>query len=106
MNNKYGFTQEEFEESLIPGTSEYWQALKLDRNEYKARLQKDNTKILNDFNIAYTIHNNGYHYQIPFKDTIIDFYPTTGKIYDKSTGFKGKGIQTLLNYMELTEPIE
>ena len=103
-NNIYGFSKEELEESFIPGTSEYWHALKLDRQSYKAKLHKDNTKILNDLNIPYVSKNMSLHYMIPFKNTIIDFYPTTGKIYDKSTGFKGKGIKTLLEYMEITEP--
>ena len=93
-----GRSNEELEESLIPGTSEYWKALKLDRQEYKQRLQKDNTKILNDFGIEFTSHNLGYQYKI--KNTKISFYPTTGRFYDEETKYKAQGIKRLMKYLK------
>ena len=74
------------------------------RTTTKREIISENNKILKDFKIEYTSHNNGYHYMIPHQNIIIDFYPSTNKIYDKSTGFKGIGISTLLEYMEKIEP--
>ena len=78
------------DENLIPGTSEYW--------------KEKSIKILKDFEIDYNKSNHGTHFMIPFRNTVIDFYPTTGKIYDKSTGFKGRGVMNLLVYIEMVEP--
>lgn len=75
---------------------------------YKKDKKKGNLmharEILAKYNIKYTESNNGYHFLIPHQNTIIDFYPTTGKIYDKSTQYKARGIFTLLAYMEIIEP--
>lgn len=79
-------------------------------NAYKQEKKQDNLiharEILAQYNVKYTESNNGYHFLIPHQNTIIDFYPTTGKIYDKSTQFKSRGIFTLLEYMEIIEPGE
>lgn len=89
---------------LVPGSSEYWESYKISRQEKKAYNQRESTKILKDFEIEFSSHNNEYHYMIPHKNTIIDFYPTTGKFWDKSTKHRGRGIMNLLLYMEKVEP--
>ena len=104
MDNIYGFSKEEFEESLIPGTSEYWHALKEDSRIHKLKNGEDVTKILNDLEIEYSVHNNGSHYRIPYQDVMIDFWPSSSKFYDKSMNKKGKGIWKLLAYIGILEP--
>ena len=106
MDNIYGFSKEEFEESLIPGTSEYWHALKEDSRRHKHILSKQITKTLKDFDIDFSSHNNGYHYIIPYRNTMIDLWPSSGKWYDKSINKKGQGIRQLLVYMEILIPGE
>ena len=91
------------DESLIPGTSEYWAAIKDTKRNKKWDNREKSIKILKDFEVDYNESNHGTHFMIPFRNTVIDFYPTTGKIYDKSTGFKERGVMNLLAYMEVIE---
>ena len=61
-------------------------------------------KMVFDFDLTYTSHNMGMHWKIPMEDYSIDFYPTTHSWYDSSTGKKGKGIQSFLEYIGKSEP--
>ena len=70
----------------------------------KKQIVEQNTQILNDFDLEFSVHNNGYHYIVSHHNYTINFYPSTGKWYDSITERKGKGMQSFLEYIGKTEP--
>ena len=76
----------------------------MNKSILKERKIKQALEMSDNFNITYSIHNMGMHWKIPMEDYSIDFYPTTHSWYDPSTGKKGKGIQSFLEYIGKSEP--
>ena len=62
------------------------------------------TLILDNSNVIYKSKNGGAHLIIPFEDTFIDFWPSTGKYINRSGGRPGRGIFNLLKVLGIESP--
>jgi hypothetical protein len=72
---------------------ETWEKLKEYNRQKKLENEKKSIKILKDKGFEIKILNEyTSHYRI--KD--FDFWPTTGKFYNQSTGEKGRGVFNLI----------
>ena len=60
--------------------------------------RKQAINILNEANIPYKSKNLGAHLIIQGQDSIIDFWPGTGKFIFRDSLKKGRGINNLLRY--------
>lgn len=75
-------------------------------NEHKRAMQKrraDNrqglAKILIDRGVAFESKNGGAHLLVQGKNSLVDFWPGTGKWHSRS-GEKGFGVQSLLIFLD------
>lgn len=67
----------------------------------KALNQEWSTECLNRLGVDFEVFNWGNHLAVvhPAGNTIIDFWPSTGKWITRGTGRHGRGIRNLLRYM-------
>ena len=72
----------------------------------KEEKKKQSIETFLEFDILYSLHNNGLHWKIPMEDYSIDFYPTTHSWYDPMLKKRGKGIESFLVYIGKIEPEE
>lgn len=57
-------------------------------------------RMLEEFGVKFTIHNNGYHFIIHTEKQRIDFWPSTGKFYFYVDKIKGEGLAQLVELLE------
>jgi hypothetical protein len=62
-------------------------------------------KLLDEAGIKYTVKNNGAHLIIwrP-EDTCIDFWPGTGKWIERPNKISGRGVKSLINFINNIAP--
>jgi len=68
----------------------------------KAYNLTESTALLDQLGIEYTSKNDGIHLIITSKDGFIDFWPSTGKYYDRMNEKHGRGVFRLLKLIGIT----
>lgn len=77
-------------------TSEDFKELKEETKRSKEERKTINTLVLLDKGIRFESKNFGYHLIVEGKQSIIDFWPSTGKFIVRQNRKKGHGIGKLL----------
>ncbi len=77
--------------------SEMWEEYREIGKNKKLKNLKSSLKILDDRGIKYKTLNESVHYRIDDWD----FWPTTGKFYNKKTGEKGRGVFNLIKKLNI-----
>jgi len=68
--------------------------------ELKTRRVSQAQRKLDENHIEFTEQNNGTHFILYFDDEpMIDFWPTTGKFYDRSMEKRGRWMKQLLDHI-------
>ena len=89
---------------LFPDANSVLESQEFSRHKKKEFIKKKSIEYLDKFDIRYTSKNNGLHFLIPYSDSVIDFWPTTQKWWDKDLETRGIGIISFLQYIGELEP--
>lgn len=74
---------------------EIYKALKNSNNEKRENNRENSTRILKEKGVAFEIKNYGNHLIVEGKESLIDFWPSTGKFITRN-GKTGRGVFNLL----------
>jgi hypothetical protein len=87
----------------INETTEFWREFRKQGTEKKASNKVDSTSILDREGIVYESHNHGVHLVVKHNGKVVDYWPSTGKFINRTTGWKGRGVRKLINHLNFKE---
>jgi hypothetical protein len=80
-----------------------FRALRESRKKKRSHNRQQSRKLLDQWNIEYTVHNMGAHFivEVPGTDgeQKVDFWPGTGKWIPRGSNKHGRGVKKLLTYL-------
>lgn len=70
------------------------------RQEKRAGNQAFSSNLLREAGIAFTSHNGGVHLVITTAVATFDFWPSTGRVINRTTGTQHRGVRNLLRILK------
>ena len=80
---------------------EFWRDVSDARQEKRADNREKSVTILKEKGIRFESRNNGAHLIIKYYNTIVDFWPGTGKYIFRTEAKRGRGVFNLLRHLEV-----